>query len=278
MTAKVILITGGSSGIGYEAASMLAAKGHKVYAAARRTEKIEPLKELGVKALPLDVTDPASAEACVHAVLEAEGRLDVLVNNAGYGYFGPLECVPMEEARRQLDTNVFGLVQMCRLVIPQMRLQGSGRIINISSLAGQACFLYGGWYHVSKYSVEALSDTMRIDLRKFGIDVVKIEPGGIRTAWGHIAADHLEECTRGSVYEDSALNEARLFHYGYDSKFLAPPSSAARTIVKAACSRRPRVRYRPGAGASSLLFLHKILPARWWDSIMRLAGGKKRNH
>ena len=271
---KVILVTGASSGIGYDASVMLAGKGHIVYAAARRTDRLEPLKALGIKTLRLDVNDEASALSCVQAVLDAEGRIDVLVNNAGYGYFGPVECVPLEEARRQLETNVFGLSTMCRLVIPSMRERHSGRIINISSLAGQSCFLYGGWYHVSKYSVEALSDCLRIELRPFGIDVVKIEPGGIRTQWGHIAADHLAECTKGSVYETTASREAELMHFGYDSRVLTNPSRVARAITHAATGLRPRVRYRVGAGASSLAFLHTVLPARWWDAMMRLLGRK----
>ncbi len=273
---KVILITGGSSGIGYEAALMLAAKGHTVYAAARRADKLEPLGEHGVKTLLLDVNDEKSAQSCVQSVLDAEGRIDVLVNNAGYGYFGPVECVPLEEARRQMETNVFGLSTMCRLVIPHMRSQSSGRIINISSLAGQSCFLYGGWYHVSKYSVEALSDSLRIELKPFGIDVVKIEPGGIRTQWGHIAGDHLKECTEGSVYETSAAKEAALMHYGYSSNYLTSPTVVARAITRAAVSRRPRVRYRVGLGAKSLAFLHTVLPDRWWDAGMRLLGGPLR--
>ncbi len=269
---KVVLITGGSSGIGYESALMLASKGHRVYAAARRTDKLEPLKEHGIQTLHLDVNDEASARQCVQAVLDAEGHIDVLVNNAGYGYFGPVECVSLEEARSQMETNVFGLATMCRLVIPSMREQGSGCIINISSLAGQSCFLYGGWYHVSKYSVEALSDCLRMELKPFGIDVVKIEPGGIRTQWGHIAGDHLSECTKGSVYEQSAAKEAELLHYGYSSNFLTDPSAVAKAITRAATSKRPRVRYRVGLGASSMAFLHTFLPLRWWDSAMRLMG------
>ncbi len=269
---KVILITGGSSGIGYESAVRLAQKGHTVYAAARRTQKLEPLKQYGVKTMYLDVNDPGSVRNCVQSVLEAEGRLDVLVNNAGFGYFGPLECVSMEEARRQMETNVFGLASLCRMVIPVMREQHSGCIINLSSLAGQASFQYGGWYNVSKYAVEAISDTMRIDLKRFGINVVKIEPGGVRTDWGHIAADHLAECTKGTVYEPTASREASLMHYGYSTKLMPPPSVVAKAITRAACSRRPKVRYRPGLGAISLLILHSILPARWWDAMMRLLG------
>ena len=269
---KVILITGGSSGIGYEAAGRLARKGHKVYAAARRVERLDGLKELGVKALKLDVTDEESARACVQAVLDSEGRIDVLVNNAGYGYLGPVESVPMDEARKQMETNLFGAALLSKLVIPDMRARGSGRIINISSLAGQVPVLFGGWYNISKYAIEALSDTMRIELRRYGIDVVKIEPGGIKTAWGGIAADHLEECTRDTVYEGTAAKEAKLFRTGYSSNIMTPPSSAARAIERAACSRRPRVRYRPGIGASSMAVLHSLIPPRWWDSLVRLMG------
>ena len=150
---KTILITGASSGIGFDAARTLARQGHRVYAAARRVDRMEPLKADGVVPLRMDVTDEASLEEGVRTVLEAEGRIDVLVNNAGYGYFGAVENVPLEEARRQLEVNVFGLAQLCRLVLPAMREQGSGRIVNISSVAGKAVLPFGGWYHVSKYSV-----------------------------------------------------------------------------------------------------------------------------
>ncbi|MBR2746772.1 MAG: SDR family NAD(P)-dependent oxidoreductase, partial [Bacteroidales bacterium] len=178
---KVILITGASSGIGFDAAEAFARQGHRVYAAARRVERMEPLKALGVVPLRMDVTDEASMAEGVRTVLEAEGRIDALVNNAGYGYFGAIENVPIEDARRQLEVNVFGLAQLCRLVLPTMRKQGSGRIVNISSVAGKVVMYFGGWYHVSKYSVEALSDALRMEVKPFGIDVSLIEPGGIRT-------------------------------------------------------------------------------------------------
>lgn len=274
---KVILISGGSSGIGMQAARLLAGKGHRVYAAARRLDRLEPLREDGIVPLRLDVTDEESARSCVQSVLDAEGRIDVLVNNAGYGSLGPVECVSMEEARRQMDTNLFGAALLSKLVIPHMREQGSGRIINISSVAGRAPVLYGGWYNVSKYAIEALSDTMRIDLRGFGIDVVTVEPGGIKTPWGGIAADNLEACTADSVYEPTARREAALLRKGYGGNFLASPEVVARAISRAALSRRPRVRYHPGSGATAMIVSHSLLPARWWDSIIRLMGriGKK---
>ena len=269
---KVILITGASSGIGFDAAASLARQGHRVYAAARRVERMEPLKALGVVPLRMDVTDEASMEAGVRTVLEAEGRIDVLVNNAGYGYFGAIENVPMEEARRQQEVNVFGLARLCQLVLPSMREQGSGRIVNTASVAGKTVLYFGGWYHVSKYSVEALSDALRMELKPFGIDVSMIEPGGIQTDWGIIAADHLAESSKGTPYEAEGLREAETMRKAYSMRLLSKPSVVARAISKAVNSRRPRARYRVGFGAHTLVFLHALLPARWWDALFRLGG------
>ena len=270
--AKVIWSTGASSGIGFDAAATLSRQGHRVYAAARRVERMEPLKELGVVPLRMDVTDEASMEAGVRTVLEAEGRIDVLVNNAGYGYFGAIENVPMEEARRQLEVNVFGLARLCQLVLPSMREQGSGRIVNIASVAGKTVLYFGGWYHVSKYSVEALSDALRMELKPFGIEVSMIEPGGIRTDWGIIAADHLAESSKGTPYEAEGLRESETMRKAYSMRLLSKPSVVARAISRAVNSRRPRARYRVGFGAHTLVFLHTILPARWWDALFRLGG------
>ena len=269
---KVILITGASSGIGFDAARTLARQGHRVYAAARRVERMEPLKEDGVVPVRMDVTDEESMQACVRTILEQEGRIDVLVNNAGYGYFGAIENVSLEEARKQFEVNVFGLARMCQLVLPSMREQGSGRIINTSSIAGKAVIYFGGWYHVSKYSVEALSDALRMELKPFGIDVSMIEPGGIRTDWGIIAADHLAESSKGTPYEAEGLREAETMRKAYSMRLLSKPSVVARAISKAVNSRRPRARYRVGFGAHTLVFLHTILPARWWDALFRLGG------
>ena len=272
---KVILVTGASSGIGFDAAEAFARQGHRVYAAARRVERMEPLKAFGVVPLRMDVTDEASLEAGVRTVLEAEGRIDALVNNAGYGYFGAIENVPLEEARRQLEVNVFGLARLCQLVIPSMRAQGSGRIVNISSVAGKTVLYFGGWYHVSKFSVEALSDALRMELKPFGIDVSMIEPGGIKTNWGIIAADHLAESSKGTPYEAEGLRESETMRKAYSMRLLSNPSVVTRAISKAVNSRRPRARYRVGFGAGTLVFLHAILPTRWWDALFRLGGKVK---
>ena len=266
---KIILITGASSGIGFDAAQALSRQGHKVYAAARRVERMEPLREFGVVPLKMDVTDEPSMQEGVRFVLEAEGRIDVLINNAGYGYFGAIETTPMEDARRQLEVNIFGLARLCQLVLPAMRAQGSGRIVNTSSIAGKMVLQFGGWYNISKYSVEAFSDALRMEVKPFGIDVCIIEPGGIRTDWGLIAARHLRENAAGSAYESAALKEASLLEFAYSGRWLSSPAVVTRAILRAVNRRHPRTRYRVGLGSRIMPFLHALLPARWWDALVR---------
>jgi NAD(P)-dependent dehydrogenase (short-subunit alcohol dehydrogenase family) len=265
----IILVTGASSGIGYSSAIDLARRGHKVYGAARRTDRMEPLREYGIVPISLDVTSEASIQACVAEILAAEGRIDVLVNNAGYGYFGAIENVPLEEARRQLEVNVFGLARLTQLVLPPMREHGFGRIVNVSSVAGRVVLPFGGWYHVSKYSVEALSDALRLEVKPFGIDVVLIEPGGIGTDWGLIAADHLEGSSAQTPYAPTAEKEARFMRIAYSGRWLARPSVVSRAICRAVTARHPHHRYHPGSGSYLLLVLHALLPSRWWDALMR---------
>ena len=266
---QVILLTGASSGIGYDTARMLAEQGHKVYAAARRIELMTPLLDLGVTVVKMDVTDEASMQEGVNLVLKKEGRIDALINNAGYGYFGAIENVTMEEARRQMEVNVFGLARLCQLVLPTMRKQGKGRIINTASVAGKAVLYFGGWYNMSKFSVEAFSDALRMEMKPFGIDVVMIEPGGIKTEWGFIAADHLAESSKGTPYEEAALREAETLRKVYSMNLLSKPAVVAKAICRAVNSRRPKVRYRIGMASGTMVFFHWLLPARWWDALMR---------
>ena len=275
MEHKVILITGASSGIGFDAAARLAKQSHRVYASARRLDRMEPLKEYGVMPIKMDVTDETSMVEGIQHILNAEGRIDVLVNNAGYGYLGAIENVALEEARQQLEVNLFGLARLTQLVLPHMRKQHSGRIINVSSIAGKAVLLFGGWYNVSKYAVEAFSDALRVETKPFGIKVSLIEPGGIKTNWGIIAADHLKASSLGTAYEEPGLKMAEALRWTYNSNLLSPPDRIGKAIAKATNARRPRTRYRAGAGANTFVALHAILPTLWWDRLVCKLGKVK---
>lgn len=275
MNKQIILLTGASSGIGYGTAVALAQQGHQVFAAARRVERMESLRQYGIVPLKMDVTDEKSMQQCVQAVLDQAGRIDVLINNAGYGYFGAVENVPMDDARDQLEVNVFGLARLCQLVLPTMRAQHSGRIINIASVAGRSVFYYGGWYHVSKYAVEALSDALRMELKPFGIDVVIIEPGAIKTNWGLIAADHLADTSKGTAYEQTGSMMAQNLRNMYLSNAISDPSVVRRAICRAVNAKRPCTRYRIGRMANAIVFFHWLLPTRWWDAFLRIMGKRK---
>ena len=269
---KVILITGASSGIGLDAAQTLARQGHRVWAAARRVELMEPLKNDGVHVLKMDVTDETSMQQGVETVIQAEGRIDFLVNNAGYGYFGAIENVPMSDARRQLEVNVFGLARLTQLVLPYMRKQGCGRIINTSSIAGKMAFYMGGWYNVTKYSVEAFSDALRMEVKPYGIDVVMIEPGAIKTNWGIIAAQHLKESSAGTAYEETGTRWADNMEWFYQTNMLSSPAVITKAISRAVNSRRPKARYCRGRFSSIGRIAHFVMPTRWWDAMMRQGG------
>lgn len=269
---QVILVTGASSGIGAAAAKELAAQGAIVYGAARRVERIPE----GVLPVKMDLADEASVKAGVERILQEQGRIDVLVNNAGYGYFGPIETVSMEEARRQLEVNVFGLATLTRMVIPSMRERGSGRIVNVASVAGRSALYFGGWYNVSKFAVEAFSDALRMELEPFGVKVVIIEPGAICTEWGPITAQHLRESSQGTPYARPGGDYAANMELAYSSeKLFSKPEVVSRAIIKAVNARRPRTRYRVGMGAGFMVHAHTLLPDRWWDALMRQVGRKQ---
>ena len=268
MQPKVILITGASSGMGYQTARILAEQGHRVYGAARRVEKIEELAPYGVQALRLDITDEQSVTQVVQTLIEREGRIDVLINNAGYGYFGAIEDVPIADAKHQFEVNIFGLARITQEVLPYMRVQKSGRIVNLASVAGHVTLAFGAWYNATKYALEAFSDALRMEVKPFGIDVVIIEPGAIRTDWGIIAADHLRDVSKGGAYEQDGSRVAEGLRRIYLSKIPTNPAVISRKIAKAAVCRCPRTRYRTGRGAKLMVFFHQILPTRLWDYLV----------
>jgi NAD(P)-dependent dehydrogenase (short-subunit alcohol dehydrogenase family) len=267
---KAVLITGCSTGIGRAAAEHLAGKGWIVYATARRPESIEDLKEKGCRILALDVTDDASMSDAVRQVEEAEGAVGVLVNNAGYSQSGAVESVNLDDVRRQFETNVFGLIRMCQLALPGMRRQGWGRIVNISSIGGKVTFPGGGIYHGTKHAVEAISDALRFEVRGFGVDVVVIEPGLIRTQFGEAAVSSIHEGTTpdGPYAEfNSAVAATTAGAYeGALARLGGGPETVARKIEKAITRGRPRTRYPVTASARLVLGIHKLLPDRGWDA------------
>lgn len=263
---KVILITGASSGMGKVFAQDLAKEGHIVYGAARRTDLLDDLKQKGVHTLTLDVTNDESMKSCVQTILEKEGRIDVLVNNAGYGSYGTIEEVSMEEAKRQLDVNVFGLARMTQLVLPGMRKQKSGKIINISSIGGKIATPFGAWYHASKFAVEGMSDSLRLEVAPFGIDVVVIEPGGIKSEWATIAYDNLIKTTENTAYKDMADKFKKAFETTVSKN--AEPEVISRLVSKAISAKRPKTRYVGGYMAKPALFFRKWFGDRTMDKVL----------
>jgi NAD(P)-dependent dehydrogenase (short-subunit alcohol dehydrogenase family) len=270
MTTKVAIVTGASSGIGAAATRRLHDRGYTVYAAARRIELMAPLAEAGIHPVRVDVTDDVSLTAFVSQVISETGRVDVLVNNAGYGSLGALEDVPIAEARRQFDVNLFGLARLIQLVVPHMREQRSGRIINVSSIGGKVHVPLSGWYHATKFAVEGLSDALRLELAPFDIDVVVIQPGAINTEWHRVAADNLLTISGRGVYAGQAVAVGGVLSA---AGLASRPEVIANTIVRAAEARRPRTRYAVGLGAKPIIFARWLLPDRVFDRLVRLAFG-----
>lgn len=265
---RVAVVTGASSGIGADTARLLHERGFAVYAVARRVEAMQDLAELGVHVFGMDVTDDASVTSGVGKIIAESGRIDVLVNNAGYGSYGAVEDVPLDEARRQFDVNLFGLARLIQLMVPYMRAQGGGRIVNVSSIGGKIYEPLGAWYHATKFAVEGLSDSLRIELRPFNIDVVLIEPGPILTEWNAIARENMAKTSAGGAYADRAATMAKVFHDVDAKGRSSKPVVVARKIVKAATVERPRARYPVGRSAGSIMRIRKMLPDKAMDAII----------
>jgi NAD(P)-dependent dehydrogenase (short-subunit alcohol dehydrogenase family) len=269
---KAVLITGCSSGIGRATAELLAASGWNVYASARRRESIADLEAKGCKLLSLDVCDEESMRAAVGAVESAEGAVGVLVNNAGYSQSGAVETVPLEDVRRQFETNVFGLVRMIQLALPGMRRQGWGKVVNISSMGGKLTFPGGGFYHGTKHAVEAISDALRFEVRGFGIDVVVIEPGLIKTSFGETASGSIKESVASdgpyAGFNQAVATATQGVYEGPMARLGAGPEAVAKTVEKAISARRPKTRYPVTPSARLALTQRKLLTDRMWDRVM----------
>jgi short-subunit dehydrogenase len=264
--AKTVLVTGASAGIGKATAILLAQNGYKVYGAARRTEKMEDLISYGIKPIALDVTKEESITACVEQIFKEVGSIDILVNNAGFGSYGAIEDVTMQDAKYQLEVNVFGAMRLTQLVLPQMRQNKYGKIVNLSSVGGKIASPLGGWYHASKFAIEALSDAMRLEVKDFGIDVIVIQPGGTKSEWGDIAVESLMRVSGKTAYAGLVTAFEKSF------KKLAgnvpEPIVIAELIKKGIEAKNPKTRYAGGYMAKPMLFLRSILSDKRFDSII----------
>lgn len=265
---KVVLITGATGGIGFQIAQFLQREGYIVYGAGRDEEKIKKLDQAGIHGIQFDMTDKDSMVAAVTTIISQEGHIDVLINNAGYGSYGAIEDVDLTEARRQFEVNLFGVAELTKLVLPHMRRQKEGRVINVSSMGGRFTSYFVAWYHATKYALEAFSDALRMEVASFGIQVVLIEPGLIKTDWGFIAAEHLKDSAQNGAYEKDANQAAEHLKAIYSGQLLSQPVIISKTISKAVSKKKPKPRYLVGFGAKPLVFLHTILPARCFDFLM----------
>jgi NADP-dependent 3-hydroxy acid dehydrogenase YdfG len=271
---KAVLITGCSTGIGRATAERLASSSWTVYATARRPETIADLAERGCTILALDVCDERSMTDAVAVVEREHGAVGVLVNNAGYSQSGATETVSMDQVRRQFETNVFGLIRMTQLVLPGMRRRGWGKVVNLSSMGGRLTFPGGGIYHATKHAVEAIGDALRVEVRGFGIDVVTIEPGVIRTSFGDTAVSSIgatgaDAGPYGEFNAAVAKATTEAYEKGPLSKLGGGPEAVAATIERAITARRPRARYRVTASAKVLIAQRRLMPDRMWDAFLR---------
>lgn len=268
-TRKVILITGASSGMGKETAKDLIQQGHIVYCAARRVDKMQELADLGGKLMALDISKDEDIASCVDSVIEAEGRVDVLWNNAGFGLYGSVEETSLEDARYQFEVNLFGMARLTQLIVPHMRHQGSGTIINTSSIGGKIYAPLGAWYHASKHAVEGYSDCLRLELEPLGINVVVLEPGAIKTEFPEVMSRQVMDHSGSGPYQEMArrVSNLSLRESGIDGAG-SPASVISRTVQTIIGSKKPKTRYAVGKFSTSTLVMRQLLSDRTFDKVI----------
>lgn len=262
---KVVLITGASSGMGKVTAKTLIAEGYVVYGAARRVENMQDLVEMGGHAIGMDITDETQVDSAVTRVMSEQGKIDVLINNAGYAIYGAIEQISIDDARRQFDVNLFDLASLTQKILPHMRAQGAGHIINITSIGGKVYTPLGGWYHATKHALEGWSDCLRIETSNFGINVSIIEPGAIQTEFGDVMTAPMVELSKGGPYEKIAKgieNGNKKYYNGSPSN---SPQIIADVILKAIKSTNPKTRYAAGKMAKMTLFMRRWLSDKAFD-------------
>ena len=262
---KTVLVTGASAGIGRATAIYLAQRGYKVYGAARRVELLHDLEEYGVKAIALDVTDDNSILSCLSTILNQGSRIDILINNAGLGSYGALEDVSMAEAKNQMEINLFGAARLIQLVLPEMRKNKFGKIVNISSIGGKVGLPLGSWYHASKFAIEGLSDCLRNEVKQFGIDVIVIEPGGTKSEMIQNGTADLIRISGKTVYKNLANAVAKSYAAQKDKAIEAV--EIAKLIAKGIESKSPKTRYI-ASNAKPFLFIRKMVSDKLFDKLV----------
>ncbi|MEO6286869.1 MAG: oxidoreductase [Dyadobacter sp.] len=263
---KTVLITGASAGIGKATAIYLAQNGYNVYGAARRIEKMQDLEGHGIKPISLDVTNEESLIACVEQILKEAGSIDILVNNAGSGYYGALEDMPISDAKYQMEVNVFGVARLIQLVLPSMRKNRFGKIVNISSVGGKVTLPLGGWYHASKFAIEGLSDALRKEVKSFGIDVIVIEPGGTKSEMVGLGTEYMMQVSGNTPYHSLAKGISKM--YAKIEKDAAEPNVIAKLIKEGIEAENPKTRYVGASGAKMMLFFRKVLSDKLFDKMV----------
>jgi short-subunit dehydrogenase len=270
---KVCLVTGASSGIGYATALELLRAGHTVYGVARRVDKMEPIRAAGGHTLAMDMKNEADLQRVVDTILNEQGCIDVLVNNAGIGSHGAIEDVSIETGRNLFEVNLFGVARLIQLVLPNLRQHNSGTIINVSSIGGEIALPLGAWYYASKHALEAFSDSLRQEVKQFGINVVLIQPGIIKTEFENETPKELRTLSGHGAYGKMAEAMAKRAEtsLGEGSK-ASDPSVVAKAIRHAIESPAPKPRYAVGYVAGTLLWLNKLLPVRLFDKMVTISG------
>ena len=267
---KVILVTGASSGIGKATALQLIKEGHIVYGLARRVEKMQDLVAAGGFAIAMDVTQHEQIQEGIQEILDINQRIDILVNNAGFAIWGAVEDTSYEDAKRQFEVNIFGLAEITKAVLPVMRKHKSGKIINISSIGGKIYSPLGAWYHATKHALEGWSDCLRLEVSQFGIDVVIVEPGAIKTEFGDVLNENFSKSDKGA-YSEQAQLMTKVTADTYSKGNFSHPNVIATVISKAIKSSKPKTRYAAGKMAGQTLFFRKWFSDRMFDkAIVRM--------
>lgn len=261
---NTVLVTGASAGIGKATAIYLAQNGYDVYGAARRVEKMQDLKEFGIKLIALDVTNDESMVSAIEQIYKEAGSIGILVNNAGFGLAGALEDVTMDDARYQLEVNLVGVMRLTQLVLPGMREHHYGKIVNVTSIGGKIAFPLNGWYHASKFALEGLSDALRLEVKSFGIDVIVIEPGGIRSEWAGIANDNLKRVSGNGAYKKMVDKAEKTI----GKEDYPEPIVIAKLIKTGIESKKPKTRYSGGYGAKQILAVRRVASDKIMDKII----------